>query len=339
MADNKIGDALITKSIDLVRLSVGERGKALALLVRMRRDIRAQLAGSSLDRKGRARLESLLAEVGNIIESYYVKIHEGLDGTLDKLSKHEAIATTKILVDAGVAAHAPGKAVMASLITDRLIDGAPSKEWWSRQSDQVRFNFSQQVRLGIGLSETNDQINARMSGIFDTAARNVSALVHTSVQTVANDARLAVFKENDDVVDGVRWVLTLDGNTCPQCMAYDGSEWDMDGNPIKGTTLPFVNPPLHINCRCLLNPSTKSFKELGLNIEEMQEGTRASEEGPIPSSTTMEEFLGRKSKADQDDMLGKGRADLWREGKITLRDLVDNNGRPLTLAQLVVRHS
>jgi hypothetical protein len=33
-------------------------------------------------------------------------------------------------------------------------------------------------------------------------------------------------------------------------------------------------------------------------------------------------------------MLGKGRAQLWRDGKITLQDLLNAQGVPLTLREL-----
>ena len=35
-----------------------------------------------------------------------------------------------------------------------------------------------------------------------------------------------------------------------------------------------------------------------------------------------------------DEQLGAGRAQLWREGKITLKDLLDGKGRELTLDEL-----
>ena len=38
--------------------------------------------------------------------------------------------------------------------------------------------------------------------------------------------------------------------------------------------------------------------------------------------------------AVRENPTGKGRYDLWKKGKITFRDLVDQNGRELTLAQL-----
>jgi hypothetical protein len=37
-------------------------------------------------------------------------------------------------------------------------------------------------------------------------------------------------------------------------------------------------------------------------------------------------------------MLGKGRAQLWRDGKITLSQLLNAEGAPLTLAQLKAKY-
>jgi hypothetical protein len=57
-------------------------------------------------------------------------------------------------------------------------------------------------------------------------------------------------------------------------------------------------------------------------------------DGQIAKPATFDEWLSSKSKAFQDELLGPGRADLWRAGKITLSELLDQNGRPLPLAVL-----
>jgi hypothetical protein len=56
---------------------------------------------------------------------------------------------------------------------------------------------------------------------------------------VANESRMATFKKNDDIIEGVRQVSTLDSNTTDICMAYDGAEFDLEGEPINGTDLPY----------------------------------------------------------------------------------------------------
>jgi len=123
----------------------------------------------------------------------------------------------------------------------------------------------------------------------------------------------------------------------PTCVAYSGAEWDLDGNPINGTTLPFNGgPPRHWGCRSVLTSITKTFKELGIKgLPELPDtGERASDLGPIDRKTTMDQFLRMHDKEWQDEMLGKGKAQLWRDGKITLQQLVSGEGRELSLAQL-----
>ena len=50
-------------------------------------------------------------------------------------------------------------------------------------------------------------------------------------------------------------------------------------------------------------------------------------------------FLSKKSKTFQNKLLGRKRAELWRKGAITLTQLVDFRGFPLTLEQLEDRIS
>lgn len=75
------------------------------------------------------------------------------------------------------------------------------------------------------------------------------------------------------------------------------------------------------------------MRELGIDVDEVK-STRASMDGQVPASLNFETWLKGKSKAFQDEKLGPGRADLWRRGVITLSDLLDQWGNPLSLAQL-----
>ncbi|UZV57178.1 hypothetical protein [Pasteurella multocida] len=78
----------------------------------------------------------------------------------------------------------------------------------------------------------------------------------------------------------------------------------------------------------------KSWRELGFDVDEIPESTRASMDGQVKANITYEDWLKNKTKAQQDEILGKGKADLWRNGVITFRDMLDQSGRPLTLKEL-----
>jgi hypothetical protein len=72
--------------------------------------------------------------------------------------------------------------------------------------------------------------------------------------------------------------------------------------------------------------------------DELGIGQRASSIGPVARTTTFSDFLARQPAAWQDEVLGKGRADLYRAGKITLRDTVSGRGAPLSLKQLEAKY-
>lgn len=94
------------------------------------------------------------------------------------------------------------------------------------------------------------------------------------------------------------------------------------------------------NCRCVASPLPKSFDEIlgrtGIDAIFRSGRVRASKDGPT-TATTFDEFLRRQSPEFVEDMLGTGRANLWRQGKITLRDLVSGSGRELSLDDIRAR--
>jgi hypothetical protein len=69
-------------------------------------------------------------------------------------------------------------------------------------------------------------------------------------------------------------------------------------------------------------------------MAEIPQTTRASMDGQVPAKQTFEAWLKKQPVARQDTVLGQGKADLWRSGKIGFRDLLDQSGRPLTTEEL-----
>ena len=346
--DDILANMMITNRINLLRFTAGEQRRVIGLLNTMQNNLTARLQTGLTD-FGKARVNRLLKESEEVIGSYYMKAADSVD--IADLAQYQAEHTVETLATVGVAASLPAQAVMRKLVGDVMIFGAPSAKWWAKQADETAFKFAAQVRQGIVQGETIQQIVRRIAGgsgepgIMAVSRKNAAALVHTSVMTVSNNARMETYKENDDVIEGVRQLSTLDGHTTPICIAYSGAQWDLDGNPINGTTLPFYNvggsseggTPRHWGCRSLLVPITVSYRSLGVPIDEMAPGTRASSLGPVRADMTMDEYLKEQPPEVVDEMLGKGRADLYRRGKITLQDLVSGNGRELTLEQLKKR--
>ena len=338
-------DLIVERSVALLRLEAQHRREVARILVSVQSELIGRLANADLTGDQRARLNRLLSEVKQYLGETYTSIAQQQAQHAFELMQAEALfVVDAINARAGFNLMAKlSTDVLRALATDLLIQGAPSAEWWARQAADTTFQFATQMRLGIAQGETIGELVRRIrgaptkgiAGIMPVARRNAEALVRSSVATVLNAARLGVYKANADVLAGVQQISTLDGRTTPVCIAYSGAVWDLEGKPIRGTTLPFNGgPPRHWNCRSTLLPVTKTFRELGINRDEVPAGTRASMDGQVAADLSFADWLKRKPQSFQDDLLGPGRADLWRDGKITLQQLLDATGRELTLDEL-----
>lgn len=129
-------------------------------------------------------------------------------------------------------------------------------------------------------------------------------------------------------------------HNCERCAVRDMLWWDLDGVPQDGNTLPWEAPPLHYNCRCTTTARLKLFSEQGIDLPDLplHGGGRASTDGPVKGDTNFDTWFRGRTPEEQNEQFGKGKADLYRSGKITLRDLLDLRGNPLTLAQLKAKY-
>ncbi len=348
--DQALHDAIISYQLDLRRLEAGTRVDVLRLLTQMQRELVSVIANSGkLTEYTKVQKQTLLRQVRTVITDYYSKAEGHLADVANELAvtqaQHMGVMLETTLAVAATGAALPTDTALSRLAGGSLIEGGPVADWWGRLATDTTFKVGNAIRQGIAQGETNSQIIARVTGTpgavgaMDAARHNVAALVQTTTQTVANDARMAVFDSNQDIIEGLVWFSAMDGHVCPRCIALSGRKWrnTEDHEPI-GHSVPFRNPPIHWNDRCVLLPVTKSFKDLGVDIPEVPDGQRASRYGPVGSRAVFGDFLSRRSTQQQDEQLGAGRAQLWRDGKITLNQLIDGKGRELTLAQLKAKY-
>lgn len=349
-----IFDEITKHSVDLLRFEGGERLRIIEQLNTLEADIMSLVTkydpvSPRVSKRRMDRLEKLLDQVQDTIATAYGVIVDDQGEMLQELADLESefaqeVLTLSIPVEVETVALAPK--MIKEISRDTLIDGAASSEWWKKQETGLLDRFSRSVRQGMYEGESIGQLVDRIAGtqaqnftdgVMEVTRRNAEALVRTSVQTVANQARTATWQENEDLIKGLKWVSTLDGRTTPQCIARDGHVYDietfkpLDGGPPWG---PGPGGGLHWNCRSTSIPVVKSWRELGIDLDEAPKGTRASMNGQVPADTTYEEWLKDKPEEFQNDVLGVGKAKLWREGKIGFTDLLDQRGNPLSLKQL-----
>lgn len=333
MNEITLRDLILRQSLQILRLSAGQQAETDEQLRKLSAELKILLQSNVLSEAGKRDIEALFKAANDLINPAY-KVAGSVTDT-HALAMVIADKTVQALAELGPSALAPSAERLASLTKDVLIEGAPSSAWWAKQAEDTAFKFAAQVRQGVINGETNERIVQRIvgkrgePGIMDVARRNARSLVHSSVMSAMNEARLATYRKNSRFIKGLRWLATLDGHTCNRCAALDGSAWDLDGKPIDGTKIAFMAPPIHFGDRCILSPIPKNT--LGLDFGP---DTRASSQGPITGDTSFDAYLKRLSPAQVEEQFGKGRANLLLKGTITVKDLVSGTGRELSLEQL-----
>jgi SPP1 gp7 family putative phage head morphogenesis protein len=344
----QIADKLAEHQVELLRVAASKTKAVYALLGRLEARLVRLLAGKDLTGARRDRINRVLATAREESAAAYADIKVLHAQQLGRLVAAEVDIVDNVVNDVvsfDLFSSVLSQSALDSLVTNTLVMGAPSAEWWARQAGDTAFRFAAEMRQGIAAGETNSELTTRVTGgkdvkgIMEVSRRNAEALVRTSVLQASNDARLAAYKKNADVLRGVQQLSTLDDRTTDICIAYDGATWNLDGDPIDDTTLPFNGgPPRHWNCRSVLIPLTKSWQEMGIKARELSGGKRASMDGEVATDTKFADWLGRKSVAEQNRILGTGKAELWRDGKISLSNLLDQRGNPLSLEQLQAKY-
>lgn len=346
-ADLLVAESFISHQIDLLRLGAYSTAQAIEIIEQLGRELERIILDPKLTRFTRERLTRILRQAAQVIDEHYTEIGAQVHSTLQGVARLEAAATVSALRPVAgtflvsLQANIPPAQYLKTLFSRALIHGARSATWWKRQAKDTQIRFSSVVREGAIRGDTTPQIVSRLigtpitPGVLKVSKANAKSLVHASIQKVANDARLATFRQMGDIVKGVRQLSTLDSRTTDICLAYASKEWDLSGVPMGRTRLPFNGgPPRHWNCRSVLVPITKTFRELGISMPELGRIAPRYASADGPTDLTMRQWMESRTREQLDDQLGKGRAKLFRAGKITLTDLVDGRGNPLTLEQL-----
>jgi hypothetical protein len=367
-------EMLLANGVKMLRAEAEIKAKVIALLVLMQKDLVGLLANADeLSEMNKLAKAAVLRESNDLIASYYGKalVHLDLQGVaeVEALGVRKALSTVieraapgAISAEVRLGLGMPTEAYLKKLASDTLIQGSPAKNWWLRQTQDTQFKVANQIRIGAAQGETNAQIIKRIvgqdavitplepttakaapgimvkpgtPGVIPLAKKNAAAIVQTSMATVSAAARRATLELNKDVTDGFMQVSTLDSHTSLTCIAYSGASWNWEYQPINGNDLPWNGGvPRHWNCRSVEIALMKTLREMGIDMDEPEPGQRASAAGPISAKSTFADFLKMMGPAYQDETLGKGRAELFRAGKLTPRELVDMSGRPLKLETL-----
>jgi len=356
-ANDFLRDHVVGHAIDLTQYANGVVQRMIAVLNRADRDLFAQLT-AALEQMDAAsftseRLEELLTSVRMLNRQAYLKIERELTAELRALADVEArfqyelfteAMPPKVIANVTVATVSAEQVYAAAL--SRPFQGRLLREWASgietdrmvRIRDAIRTGYVENQSIGEMVTRIRGTRAKNYSdGLVEIDRRNAEAVVRTAVSHTAGFTRDRFHEANADLIKAVQWLSTLDSRTTPICIIRDRKEYtnDSEHKPI-GHKIPWLGGPgaAHWNCRSTSTPVLKSWRELGLNIDDFPESTRASMDGQVAAETTYPQWLERQNAGRQDDVLGPTRGALLRSGGLKVEQFFNDKGRFLTLNQL-----
>lgn len=227
--------------------------------------------------------------------------------------------------------HALPQSAVDSLINTTLLEGATVNAWNRGLNIDQKSRLEREIKIGVSLGETNELLAARVARALGKSKRDAASIAVTAAGAIVSAVRQKFFEANADVIKAYKYQATLDTRTSALCRAYDGLMWDANYEPI-GHSYPFRQPRIntHFNCRSTIIPVIKGVDEL----RNVPPATRSSMNGYVPQDINFNDWLKTQPKDVIEKTLGAGRAELFLQGKITMRDLITQQGRELNLTQL-----
>lgn len=337
--NDDIMDLEIRHQVGVQRLGTSVLQKLVPILDKADAEIVAQLLKRGADGSFTARrLEALLQSIREINRDAHTELGRELRAELRDVAKYEGQYQANLLekaipIRADIVT--PPASVLNAVVTSRPFQGKLLREMVSELEASKARMLRDAIRLGVVEGQTIQEMARRVrgtrganyrDGIMAISRRRAEALVRTAVSHTTSAAREETYLANADILRGEAWIATLDASTCLSCQSLDGQEFELGKGP---------RTPLHIACRCVRVPLTKSWQEMGFGQGDLPEGTRASMNGQVPASMTYNEWLKKQPAAVQDEALGPTRGRMFRSGEVESVDrFVNRNGDAWTLDEL-----
>jgi len=256
---------------------------------------------------------------------------------MDEVSIGEAqwyVETLQSLLPVAFELNLPAPTLMQSIVQEKPFNGKIMSEWFEKLNVSTQRNLYDEFQLGMIEGKTvPDMAGSLLSKDWDAftygginrAMANATAVARTAINHASTQARQLTMKQNEDIINGVQYIATLDDRTSYICMSLDGQVFGIDEGP---------RPPMHYNCRSTIIPVVKSWEELGIDANEISASTRASMNGQVSETVDYENWLKDQDEAFQNKALGPARANLWRSGELSLQDMIGADYKPITLDDL-----
>ena len=326
-------NASVRHAVFVQRFAGGRSREVLQSIDRVRKDAISKLQGKELTTYNRKRLKALIKDLTQTSKAVYSTLSDELKVQMKEFADYEAGFSKKMFDSAtAVDFSLPSHSQLASGVFSTKMNAGVGKEKLTieqalRAYGKVKTKrLIQTVKDGAVSGKTNQEIIKDINHTTRRIERNhASALVATITNHVSNSARASVYEANDDIIDGVKWVSTLDGSTTATCRSLDGQVFPVDSGP---------RPPAHWGCRSTTKPIVKKEFSVLKDVKTERPGVADGKVQDVKGTATYNSWLKKQSPEFQDEVLGETKGKLFRSGKYNMNSFVDKNYQELTLDEL-----
>lgn len=164
---------------------------------------------------------------------------------------------------------------------------------------------------GIAVGANPRAVAARMvtntETVFNGGLNRALTIARTEMLDAHRTAARMADQANAELLNGWVWTSTLSPRTCQACFGMHGTLFPLDQPGPEG----------HQNCRCTRVPKTKSWRELGFDIDEPEDLT--------PDAAAVFDAF---SPEDQLRILGPARFEAWQAGDYPISDWATKRTNP-----------
>jgi len=340
-------DLVILHGLRLDRLLSGHLRAIDRLFVGARKDLRGVWDGVALRDIGDLRFPDVAARV-RALEAAWSASLEGVVGATG-LAMTEAATAEAAFWLAYARGGIPENIVAAipfdiravnpatiAAISDSEVLGLTPAAWREGAERGFVRDVTNALREAQGLGESVAAATRRIDALavrygMGGAPGSAESMARTMFLGAAQKTADAWAVQNRDLVVGQQWILTFDTRTCPRCVEAE------NGGKVYPIDKPSPPAPLHPRCRCQKVPVLRSWRDLGIDIDELPPGDRAAMNGTKTDAQTWDQWLRRQSPAIQKEALGPKKWEAWvSAGRPSVGKFV-SDGRVLTLAALLDR--
>ena len=339
-------DKSISHSIFLERLKAGETKRIVSMLnslvlPHIRDEIAKLLVAiktekskklNKINKKNLKRLEKVFENIKKLTASGYSEIRNTLKQDLLEFSKREVKNQISMISDSiplNYSFTEPAVPVLRQIVNSSHVLGQPITDIFKSLESRIVNEVKKQVIIGINEGSSIENILSRLvsrTGVFKRERNNIKAVIRTTINHTMTQSRESVYQDNKSLIKKVQYVATLDTRTSIICANLDGRTYEIGVGP---------RPPRHPNCRSTTIPVLASWKELGIPLKEITNAQRVSMDGKVSQSIRFPEWIKKQDEFDQRKFFGKTRFELFKKGKLTISEMVDQNHRPIDVARLL----